>query len=125
MKQILSWFGAVAVLAGVSSMASSRKTGMADVADRVEKEVRKRAHMIDFVEHVHDAVTHEHDHYHITHHKREGMYEVLGEWEHLTSSHGHLHNHPAIAHAHGPHEDAEHEHLSEAHIHDHEHPTRS
>jgi hypothetical protein len=88
-------------------------------------EMRKRSHMGNFVEHDHGPVTHEHDHSHITHNRRHGPDMVWGEWEHLTSMHTHLHNHPPLVHAHLPHVDQEHEHLGEAHIHDHEHPATS
>ena len=92
---------------------------------RLAEEARKRAHLLPLVEHDHAAMTHEHEHYHVTHNRREGFDEVIGEWEHLTARHTHAHNHPAITHSHAPHEDADHEHLGEAHIHDHEHPTTS
>jgi hypothetical protein len=78
-----------------------------------------------FEQHSHDSMMHEHDHYHITHNKREGADAAIGEWEHLTAQHTHPHNHPGMVHSHEPHANAEHEHLGEAHVHDHEHPTRS
>jgi hypothetical protein len=119
-RSVLPWLGFLIPL--ISFGAISGKPG---VTGRVEREVRKRAHMVDFVEHSHEALTHIHDHYHITHNKREGLDEVMGEWEHLTAHHDHAHNHPALKHSHAPHENAEHEHLGEAHVHDHEHPTES
>jgi hypothetical protein len=88
-------------------------------------EVIKHSHLGHFEEHSHEAVVHAHEHPHVTHNRRQGADEVLGEWEHLTSVHTHEHNHAAVAHAHLPHENAEHEHLGEAHIHDHSHPTAS
>ena len=94
-------------------------------ARRLAQEARKRAHILPLVEHSHEVLTHEHDHYHVTHNRREGLDEVLGEWEHLTARHLHSHNHLPITHSHAPHENAEHEHLGEAHIHDHEHPASS
>jgi hypothetical protein len=92
---------------------------------RVLNEVRKRTHVAEYVEHTHEAIVHSHEHPHVTHNRREGADEVVGEWEHLTALHEHEHNHSAIAHAHLPHENAEHEHLGEAHIHDHSHPSVS
>jgi hypothetical protein len=91
---------------------------------RVLNEVRKRAHVVEYVEHSHDAVVHSHLHPHVTHNQREGPDELVGEWEHLTALHEHEHNHTAT-HSHLPHENAEHEHLGEAHIHDHSHPSVS
>jgi hypothetical protein len=88
-------------------------------------EVKKRSHLGRFDQHTHDSRTHGHEHAHVTHNRRQGPDQVWGEWEHLTAVHEHDHNHPQVAHAHLPHEDAEHEHLGEAHIHDHEHPTTS
>ncbi len=88
-------------------------------------EVKKRSHMAAFETHFHGAKEHQHEHAHITHNRRQGPDMAVGEWEHLTSMHMHLHNHPAVSHAHIPHQDAEHEHLGEAHIHDHDHPTFS
>jgi hypothetical protein len=94
-------------------------------ARRVVAEIRKRAHLADYVEHGHGASVHTHEHPHVTHNRREGPDEFAGEWEHLTALHAHEHNHAAITHLHLPHENAEHEHLGEAHIHDHSHPTTS
>jgi len=94
-------------------------------ARRFVQEVRKRAHVVEYVEHSHEAVVHTHEHPHVTHNRREGADELVGEWEHLTALHAQEHNHAAISHAHLPHENAEHEHLGEAHIHDHSHPTVS
>jgi hypothetical protein len=94
-------------------------------ARRVLNEVRKRVHVSEYVEQSHDAVVHNHDHPHVTHNRREGPDEVVGEWEHLTALHAHEHNHAAITHFHSPHENAEHEHLGEAHVHDHSHPSVS
>jgi hypothetical protein len=56
-----------------------------------------------YEEHSHDSMTHEHDHYHITHNKREGADAAIGEWEHLTAQHTHAHNHPGMVHSHEPH----------------------
>jgi hypothetical protein len=95
------------------------------LADRLKREVSKRTHMQDFVQHRHDAKVHEHQHSHVTHNRREGADEIMGEWEHLTAEHLHRHNHSETVHAHAPHEYEEKEHLGEAHIHDHEHPDRS
>ena len=48
--------------------------------------------------HAHPAVTHTHDHWHITHHHRDGM--LVGEWEHKSSWHTHEHNHGPMTHSH-------------------------
>ena len=88
-------------------------------------EVKKRTHLGQFEEHFHETRHHEHEHAHITHNRRQGPDMAVGEWEHLTAMHQHLHNHPSAAHAHLPHANADHEHLGEAHIHDHEHPAVS
>jgi hypothetical protein len=92
---------------------------------KIAKEVRKRSHTVSFESHGHDSLVHDHQHPHVTHNQRQGGDMVMGEWEHLTSEHGHQHNHPSVEHSHQPHEDPEHEHLGEAHIHDHEHPAKS
>ena len=92
---------------------------------RVLNEVRKRTHLAEYVEHSHEAIVHDHEHPHMTHNRREGPDELVGEWEHLTALHTHEHNHATITHSHLPHENAEHEHLGEAHIHDHSHPSVS
>ena len=92
---------------------------------RLLNEVRKRVHISEYVEHPHEAVVHAHEHPHVTHNRREGADELVGEWEHLTAVHAHEHNHTAITHSHLPHENAEHEHLGEAHVHDHSHPAVS
>jgi hypothetical protein len=90
---------------------------------RVVNEVRKRTHTAQYVEHSHDPVVHTHEHPHVTHNRREGPDELVGEWEHLTALHVHEHNHAPITHSHVAHESAEHEHLGEAHVHDHGHPS--
>ena len=95
------------------------------VGHRLKREVAKRTHLQGFVQHRHDSTVHDHPHTHVTHNRREGADEVLGEWEHLTAEHFHTHNHAEVVHAHAPHENIEREHLGEAHIHDHEHPERS
>ena len=68
--------------------------------------------------HHHDAVEHSHDHTHVVHYMRHGS-----EITHLSSTHEHGHNHPALDHDHDAHEDPDSEHMREAHIHDHGHPT--
>ncbi len=113
MKRILS----LVALGGaaVAAVAAGRRS--------LSWEVRKRAHVGTFDKHDHQPIVHEHEHPHITHNRRQGPDMVWGEWEHLTSMHVHGHNHPALSHAHLPHEDMEHEHLGEAHVHDHAHPS--
>jgi hypothetical protein len=115
---LLAFVGAGATAA----MALLRRRG---VAHKLGYEARKRTHLLEFVEHDHEAIVHEHEHYHVTHNRREGLDEMVGEWEHLTARHSHAHNHAALTHAHAGHENAEHEHQGEAHVHDHEHPTTS
>jgi hypothetical protein len=97
--------------------------GRRSVGSSVVSEVGKRTHLATYVPHSHEAVVHAHEHPHVTHNRREGPDEVMGEWEHLTGLHEHEHNHSMLEHRHLAHEDAAHEHLGEAHIHDHSHPT--
>lgn len=66
-------------------------------------------------EHVHEAVTHAHEHYHLTH----NFLEHTGVFEHLGFRHHHEHAHAADRHAHYPHENFESEHATEAHDHPH------
>src|SRR5438874_6875275 len=73
--------------------------------------------------HVHPARVHTHDHYHVSHHHKDG---VLGEWEHRTYWHTHEHNHTELTHSHDySQQDEEANHAKEAHIHDHTAPTTS
>jgi hypothetical protein len=113
------------LLVAVAGSAAILATRTLSAPQRIVSEVRKRAHMAGYVEHSHEAVVHTHEHPHVTHNRREGADELLGEWEHLTALHTHEHNHAALTHSHLPHENAEHEHLGEAHIHDHSHPSVS
>ncbi len=71
-------------------------------------------------EHHHEAIVHDHAHYHVTH----NFNERTGSFEHLSSRHSHPHDHGEISHVHWPHENFEHEHLGEAHVHDHEDAVR-
>jgi hypothetical protein len=74
-------------------------------------------------EHTHGSVTHTHDHYHLTHHHKDG---AGSEWEHRTFWHTHPHNHNELVHSHDySHEAEDAEHGKEAHIHDHAAPTKS
>ena len=74
--------------------------------------------------HEHPEALHTHDHYHVTHHHRDGM--LLGEWDHRTSWHSHPHNHSATTHSHEYSvEDEERDHDKDAHIHDHAAPAVS
>jgi hypothetical protein len=72
-------------------------------------------------EHHHAPETHEHDHYHVSHHHTGGP---LGEFEHRSRYHSHSHNHAEIVHAHemSPDEEVA-DHAATAHIHDHDAPT--
>ena len=74
----------------------------------------------EFEDHEHDAVVHDHAHFHVTH----NFHEVAGTFEHLSSRHDHEHDHAALTHAHWPHEDFAAEHDGEAHTHDHGQPVR-
>lgn len=121
MKRPATWLSVIGVI-GFGAFLAARTLSP---ARRVVTEVGKRAHFAHYVEHEHPAVVHTHPHPHVTHNRREGPDEMVGEWEHLTSLHEHDHNHTAITHSHLPHESAEHEHLGEAHIHDHSHPSVS
>jgi len=70
-------------------------------------------------EHTHPAVTHEHDHWHISHHVTDD-----GQVEHRVSWHTHPHNHAELTHSHDyAQEGEERDHAKEAHIHDHTAPT--
>ena len=66
-------------------------------------------------EHQHEAVGHQHPHYHLTH----NFIERVGGFEHLGYQHTHEHAHAAESHSHYPHEDFATEHLGEAHEHEH------
>ena len=66
-------------------------------------------------EHQHEAVGHQHPHYHLTH----NFIERVGGFEHLGYQHAHEHEHAAESHSHYPHEDFVTEHLGEAHEHEH------
>lgn len=73
-----------------------------------------------FEEHQHDAMVHDHEHWHVTHNFR----RMTGGFEHLSWKHRHEHDHAAVTHAHFPHEDFEREHHDEAHDHDHREPVK-
>jgi hypothetical protein len=72
--------------------------------------------------HKHQALVHDHEHVHLTHHCKGGS---GGQVEHLVATHRHDHNHSGVDHAHGGHVNPSREHEHEAHIHDHAHPTQS
>ena len=73
--------------------------------------------------HTHPAVTHSHDHYHVSHHHRGGP---LAEFEHRAYWHTHEHNHAELTHSHDYDLDEEdQQHPKEAHVHDHTAPTLS
>ncbi len=73
-------------------------------------------------EHTHPAMTHTHDHYHVSHHHG----GTLSEWQHRTTWHTHEHNHAETTHSHdhSQEEEAQH-HAKEAHMHDHTSPAQS
>lgn len=84
----------------------------------------QRADSGDEPTHTHEAIVHGHDHYHVSHHHRDGM--MLGEWDHRTYWHQHEHNHSPLTHSHDySREDEEREHDHEAHDHDHASPAES
>ena len=68
--------------------------------------------------HDHEALVHEHEHWHVTHNWNE---EHQG-FEHLAARHSHEHDHASVTHTHLPHQDFASEHAGEAHIHDHDEP---
>jgi hypothetical protein len=70
-------------------------------------------------EHTHEDVTHEHEHYHVTH----NYFERAGAFEHLGYQHLHRHEHGSEQHSHYPHQDFGAEHAGEAH--EHQHPAGS
>ena len=71
-----------------------------------------------FEHHQHDAMVHDHEHWHVTH----NWSDTAMTFAHLASKHAHEHDHAQIDHAHVPHLDFESEHAGEAHIHDHDDP---
>ncbi len=74
-------------------------------------------------EHTHPAEQHSHDHYHVSHHHKGGL---LGEWDHRTYWHTHMHNHNELTHSHDFSEaDEEAQHGKESHVHDHAAPASS
>jgi hypothetical protein len=72
----------------------------------------------EFETHEHDAVVHDHSHFHVTHNWSDHAQTFV----HLSSEHSHEHDHAKLEHAHFPHEDFDSEHLGEAHDHDHGRP---
>jgi hypothetical protein len=81
---------------------------------------RSMAQEQQFEEHHHEAMVHDHEHWHVTHNHR----AMTGGFEHLSWKHAHEHDHAELTHAHFPHEDFESEHLDEAHDHDHGEPVK-
>jgi len=72
----------------------------------------------DMQSHEHEALVHEHEHWHVTH----NWDESRQTFEHLAARHSHEHDHASVTHSHVPHRDFESEHAGEAHIHDHDEP---
>src|SRR5689334_968568 len=91
----------IAGIAAVAAVTTGRRRSLS-------YEVRKHTHTGGFQSHSHPPVTHEHQHTHVTHNRRQGPDMVLGEWEHLTSTHSHIHNHASLEHSHLPHQDEYH-----------------
>ena len=86
------------------------------MADQQRVEGQGRA-----AEHTHPAVTHSHDHWHVSHHV-----EADGRVEHRTYWHTHPHNHGELTHSHDySQDDEERHHAKEAHVHDHTAPMES
>ncbi len=79
------------------------------------------AEMPQFEEHHHDAMVHDHEHWHVTHNFR----AISGGFEHLSWKHAHEHDHAELTHSHVPHEDFDSEHADEAHDHDHGEPVKA
>ncbi len=71
-------------------------------------------------EHQHEAVVHDHAHYHVTH----NLDERSGTFQHLSSRHDHAHDHAAVTHTHVPHVEFASEHMGETHDHDHGEPVK-
>jgi hypothetical protein len=71
-------------------------------------------------EHHHEALVHDHRHYHVTHNYN----DLTTGFDHLSSTHSHEHDHGELTHRHHPHVAFETEHLGEAHVHDHEVPVK-
>lgn len=113
------------LITGLAALVALAVNAGRSVRSSIAFEFAKRTHLGHMEEHTHQAIVHTHQHPHVTHNRREGAEEMLGEWDHLTALHSHEHNHSAVAHAHLPHEMPEHEHLGEAHVHDHAHPAVS
>ncbi|GEL18183.1 hypothetical protein [Pseudonocardia asaccharolytica] len=51
----------------------------------------------EFVEHIHDAMVHDHEHWHVTH----DWSETAGTFEHLAVRHNHDHDQPVDTEQHG------------------------
>ena len=75
----------------------------------------------DFDQHTHQAMVHQHEHWHVTH----NWSETAGTFEHLAARHSHEHDHASVTHAHVPHVDFDAEHAGEAHVHDHDQPVNT
>ena len=63
--------------------------------------------------HSHQALSHQHPHYHVTH----NFNNLTGGFDHLFTRHSHHHDHAAVDHSHHPHQDFDAEHAGEAHQH--------
>ena len=72
----------------------------------------------EFDQHTHEAMVHQHEHWHVTH----NWSETAGTFEHLAARHSHEHDHASLTRAHVPHVDFDAEHAGEAHVHDHDQP---
>lgn len=71
-------------------------------------------------QHEHEALVHDHGHYHVTH----NLDDDTGAFRHLSSRHTHAHDHAAMQHSHTPHRAFESEHMGETHDHDHGEPVK-
>lgn len=70
-------------------------------------------------QHDHDALVHDHDHWHVTHNWNGSTFD------HLASRHSHERNHASVTHSNLPHRDVDHEQGGEAHGHDHDEPVET
>lgn len=75
----------------------------------------------EFDQHTHEAMVHQHEHWHVMH----NWSETAGTFEHLAARHSHEHDHASVTHAHVPHVDFDAEHAGEAHVHDHDQPVNT
>src|SRR5919108_2160847 len=94
---------------GAAGAGGTAATGERGTVQRTEGEGSAPTHM-------HPATVHEHGHFHVSHHHKDGMFN---EWEHRTYWHTHEHNHAGLTHSHDYSlQEEEAAHAQEAHVHD-------